>query len=100
MSLGGWLRGTKALTALILQRYTAEGAEVLKQPALLNRFETQLAKMPPNATVSKMEEGVRKMGSLVATSDGPTSEKSVRDLGVLCDELLVLIDAKAAESRQ
>ncbi len=94
VSLGGWLRGTKALTALILQRYSAEEAELLRQPALLDRFETQLGKMAPNASVSKMREGVRKMRVLVADSRQPIAEKSVGDLAVLCDELLRTIGAK------
>ncbi len=94
VSLGGWLRGTRALTALILQRYSAEDAELLRQPALLDRFETQLGKMPQTVTISRMQEGVRKMRSLVAGSDLPASETSVRDLAILCDELLGTIDAK------
>ena len=61
VSLGGWLRGTRALTALILQRYTAEDAELLRQPALLDRFEKQLREMPPNAAVPAMQDGIRKM---------------------------------------
>ncbi len=99
VSLGGWLRGTRALTALILQRYSAEDAELLRQPALLDRFETQLGKMPQTATISRMQEGVRKMRSLVAGADWPASEKSVRDLALLCDELLALIEAKAADAK-
>ncbi len=88
VSLGGWLRGTRALTALILQRYSAEDAELLRQPALLDRFEKQLRAMRPNASVSEMQEGVRKMRALVAASRDPISEQSVRDLSVICDELL------------
>ena len=88
VSLGGWLRGTRALTALILQRYSAEDAELLRQPALLDRFEKQLRAMRPNASVSEMHEGVRKMRALVAASRDPISEQSVRDLSVICDELL------------
>ena len=94
VSLGGWLRGTKALTTLILQRYSVEDAELLRQPALLDRFEAQLGKMAPNASVSKMREGVKKMRVLVADSRQPLAEKSVRDLAVLCDELLRTIAAK------
>ena len=99
VSLGGWLRGTRALTALILQRNSTEDAELLRQPALLDRFETQLGKMPQTATISRMQEGVRKMRLLVAGSDLATSEKSVRELAVLCDELLAVIKAKAASRR-
>ncbi len=96
VSLGGWLRGTKALTALILQQYSAEVAELLSQPVLLDRFENQLGKMGSNDSVSKMQEGVRKMRVLVATPSHPISEESVRDLARVCDELLAAIDGPDA----
>ncbi len=90
VSLGGWLRGTRALTALILQRYSADDAELLKQPALLDHFEKQLRQMPTNANVAKMHEGIQKMKTSVASS-GPLSEQGVRILSVLCDGLLATI---------
>ncbi len=40
------------------------------------------------------------MRSLVAGPDLPTSEKSVRDLAILRDELLAFIEAKAADAKQ
>lgn len=92
VSLGGWLRGTKALAELILQQYSAEAAELLSQPALLDRFENQLGKMGADGSVAKMQEGVRKMRGLVATPGEKISEKSVKDLANLCDELLEIID--------
>ena len=91
VSLGGWLRGTRALTALILQRYSPSDAELLRQFALLDLFEKQLSEMRPNPSISRMQEGVTKMRSLVAGSDQPISEKSVRDLAVVCDELLFTV---------
>ena len=91
VSLGGWLRGTRALAALILQRYSAADAELLRQPALLDRFEKQLSQMRPTANVAKMHEGIEQMKSLVARSGEPISEQSVRDLSVLCDGLLAMI---------
>lgn len=71
VSVGGWLRGTDALTALILQRYSAESAELLRQPAMLDYFEKQLGKMDSNDSVSKMQEGIRKMRVLVAAPLSP-----------------------------
>ncbi|MEP6602421.1 MAG: hypothetical protein ABJB69_00570 [Spartobacteria bacterium] len=46
VSLGGWLRGTEVLTAVVNKRFSAEGAELLHQPDLLNHFQTQLQGMP------------------------------------------------------
>ncbi len=97
VSLGGWLRGTRALTALILQRYSPNDAALLRQPALLERFEKQLSEMSPSAIVSKMREGVRQMRDLVANSGEPISEKSVKDLSTACDELLAAVEGRAAK---
>ena len=46
VSLGGWLRGTEVLTAVVSKRYSADGAELLHQPDLLNYFQTRLEGMP------------------------------------------------------
>jgi hypothetical protein len=91
VSLGGWLRGTRALTALILQRYSAEDAQLLRQTALLDRFEKQLSQMRPNANVAKMHEGLQQMKTLVGRSGEPISEQTVRDLSTVCDGLLETI---------
>jgi hypothetical protein len=91
VSLGGWLRGTRALTGLILQRYSADDAELLRQTGLLDRFEKQLSQMRPNANVAKMHEGVQQMKILVGDSGAPISEQSVRDLSALCDNLLAIV---------
>jgi hypothetical protein len=90
VSLGGWLRGTRALTALILQHYSADDAELLRQPALLDRFEKQLRQMRQDTGISEMRAGVRQMKSLV-TSSTPIPEQSVRGLSVVCDKLIATI---------
>ena len=38
VSLGGWLRGTEALSALVLQNYSPERAELIRQPGLARLF--------------------------------------------------------------
>ena len=42
VSLGGWLRGTEALTALVLQNYSPNRAELIRQPVLLDHLEKEL----------------------------------------------------------
>ena len=44
VSLGGWLRGTEILSALLSQSYSVKDAQLLRQPAMLDYFEKQLAK--------------------------------------------------------
>jgi hypothetical protein len=97
VSLGGWLRGTKALTVLILQHYSPEDAELLRQPALLERFEKELGGMAARPTITKMRQGVVKMRSLVGDPGQPVTEKVVRELSTLCDDLLGSIDARARQ---
>ena len=46
VSLSGWLRGTEAICALVLENYSAERAEIIRQPALLDHLEKQLVAMP------------------------------------------------------
>jgi hypothetical protein len=91
VSLGGWLRGTRALTALIMQRYSTDDAELLRQPALLDRFEKQLSQMPSNPNVAKMQGGIQQMKTTVASSGAPISKQAVQDLSVLCDDLIASV---------
>src|SRR5262245_8088477 len=42
VSIGGWLRGTEALSALVLQNYSPERANLLRQPELISYLEEQL----------------------------------------------------------
>ncbi len=46
VSLGGWLRGTQVLTAVVDRHFSADGAELLHQPDLLDYFQRKLANMP------------------------------------------------------
>ena len=97
VSLGGWLRGTRALTGLILQKYSARSAEMLRQPALLQYFEKRLREMGTNASVSKMGVGLKKMQILVADSSQAIPENSVKDLAIICDELLGSVETVGAD---
>lgn len=42
VSLGGWVRGTEVLTSVVSKNYSADGAELLNQPQLLEYFTVQL----------------------------------------------------------
>ena len=64
---------------------------------MLDRFEKQLSQMPANGNVAKMHDGVRQMKILVATSDQPIPEQSLRELSVLCDKLLEIIVAEPSK---
>ena len=91
VSLGGWLRGTEALTALVLQNYSPENAELLRQPALLDYFEKQLAGMSGNIRIDpiivRMREGIRKIRLLLASKDGKISQEKVKEIATIAEEL-------------
>jgi flagellar biosynthesis regulator FlaF len=92
VSLGGWLRGTEALTALVLQNYSNQKAELLRQPALLDHFEKRLAGMSDdirtNRMVVRMREGIEKIRPLVASEDTQISQKKVKEISIVSEELL------------
>ncbi len=92
VSLGGWLRGTEALTALVLQNYSSQNAELLRQPALLDHFEKRLAGMSDDVrtkpTIVRMREGIQKIRPLVASEDLQISQEKVREISNVSKELL------------
>lgn len=99
VSLGGWLRGTEALTGLILQNYSPESGELLRQPALLDYFEKRIAEMDrarrSSALVAKMEEGIRRIRPLVRSDSGtPLSQKTLREIGAITKGLVEEINIK------
>jgi len=93
-SLGGWLRGTEALSALVLQNYSPERAELIRQPGLAGYLEKQLLAMSSDIRarpiVVKLLEGIRTIRSLLETENGPLSEETVRKVHGVCAELVPL----------
>jgi hypothetical protein len=93
-SLGGWLRGTEALSALVLQNYSPERAELIRQPGLAGYLEKQLLAMSSDIRarpiVVKLLDGIRTIRSLLATENGPLSEETVRKVHGVCAELVPL----------
>jgi len=94
VSLGGWLRGTEALGALVLQSYSPEHAELIRQPVLLGYLEKQLlgvsSEIQAHPIVGKMLEGLRKIRVLIQSENGPPTEKTVREIDGICEELVRL----------
>ncbi len=98
VSLGGWLRGTDALANVILQTHSAEGAELLRQPALLDYLEAQLNEIRDKPNIAQMKEGIRKVRDLVAAPDQPMSRKTVSAIAELCDQLLETLQRRDSTS--
>jgi hypothetical protein len=100
-SLGGWLRGTEALSALVLENYSAERSELLRQPGLIDYLEKQLlgmnSEMKRRPMVAKMLDGIRKIRTRVKSESGPLPEKTVREIHGICDELVRLSSKRPSE---
>jgi hypothetical protein len=99
VSLAGWLRGTEALTVLILQNYSSESAELLRQPALLDYFEKRITEMDrarrSDVLVARMEESIRRIRPLVRNDNGTRlSRTTVKEIGAITKELVEDINSK------
>jgi len=98
VSFGGWLRGTEALSALVLQKYSPERANLIRQPELIDNLEKQLRSMSGDIQarpiVVKMRDGLHTIRSLVESENGALSEETVRKIHGVCAELV------AASSRR
>jgi hypothetical protein len=94
VSIGGWLRGTEALSALVLQNYSAERANLLRQPELVSYLEEQLHTMSSDIQARpifvKLRDGIKTIRSLVESENGPPSEETVRKVHGVCAELVPL----------
>jgi len=94
VSLGGWLRGTEALSALVLQNYSAERSNLIRQPALIDDLEEQVRAMSGDIQsrpiVRKLLDGIQTIRSLVENENGPLSEETVRKVHGVCAELVPL----------
>jgi hypothetical protein len=100
VSLGGWLRGTEALSTLVLQNYSPERAELIRQPVLLDYLEKELlglsSKVKKRPIVAKMVEGIRRIRVLIQNENGPPTEKTVREIDSICEELVRLSSRRPA----
>jgi hypothetical protein len=79
VSLGGWLRGTQVLTSVVDRHFSAEGAELLHQPDLVDYFQRKLATMPEFdlPVITQIKGALTEVRPLVVT-DEPIPAKSVK----------------------
>jgi hypothetical protein len=99
VSVGGWLRGTEALCALVLQNYSAEHAELIRQQVMLDYLEKQLLGMKSEIrsrpVVTKMLTGIRRIRALISNDKESPTEKTVREIDEICKELVRLSSRSA-----
>jgi hypothetical protein len=92
VSLGGWVRGSEAFAALVLQNYSKEDAELLRQPALFNHFEKQLAStsgdVATDPIVVNMSAALRKVRKVLASGGTQISPQKVKQISSTSSEIL------------
>lgn len=94
ISLGGWLRGTEALSALVLQNYSPERSELIRQPGLANYLEKQSLAMSSDVQrrpmLVKLVDGIRSIRALVESESGPLPKETVQKIHNICEDLVRL----------
>lgn len=94
VSLGGWLRGTEALTALLLQNYSPERSNLIRQPVLIDYLEKQVRSMSSDIQarpiVAKLLDGMHAVRALIGVENSPPSKETVQKLHAECTELVSL----------
>lgn len=92
VSLGGWLRGTASVTSVITKGYTADKAELLNQPLLVDHFINAVGNMPDstkaNHLVSAIGKGLAKIRTAMDSSDGNIPLEKVNTVQSTSEDLL------------
>jgi hypothetical protein len=95
VSLGGWLRGTASVTSVVNKNYSADRAELLNQPMLVDHFRNSISKMSPavrnHPVIKAMDEGLSKIKKDMDASGGTFPLSTVRSIQATCEDLLSLI---------
>lgn len=97
VSMGGWLRGTASVTSVVGKNFSADRAELLNQPMLVEHFIATIDKMSGNkkehGAIVDINEGLKAiLARMEGAVDGFTKE-AVREIGKVCDKLLDEIKA-------
>jgi len=98
VSLGGWLRGTEVLTSIVTKDYSADGAELLHQPELLDYFQSQIGAMMPrfrkHRLVAKIDHELKVIRPMISSDS--ISKDTVAKINGITSALLKLIVSKEA----
>ena len=88
VSLGGWLRGTQVLTSVVNRHFSADGAELLHQPDLLDYFQRKLATMPEFnvPVIAQIKSSLQEVKPLIDT-DGPIPPVSVQKINEITSRI-------------
>lgn len=95
VSVGGWLRGTAAVTSVVTKAFSADRAELLNQPMLVEHFLAVLGSTPPatrdHPVVTRILNGLRDVLTEMEGAVDGFSEEAVNAIGDTCNRLLAEI---------
>ncbi len=89
VSLGGWLRGTQVLTSVVSRNFSAQGAELLHQPDLLDYFDQKLKTMPEYRTpvIESIKGALVQVRPLMQGQAKPMSPDAVKKINAITTRL-------------
>src|SRR5438067_4081113 len=89
VSLGGWLRGTQVLTSVVSAHFSAQGAELLHQPDLLEYFGQKLDAMPEYRlpVIESIKGASVQVRPLITTDARPISSDAVKKINLITTRL-------------
>lgn len=97
VSMGGWLRGTASVTSVITKSFSADRAELLNQPMLVEHFINSISKMSRPQKEHPNVAGISKgLQSILAKMEGAVdgfTKNGVYEIGKTCDSLLADIQS-------
>ena len=99
MALGGWLRTIEIVSGHLAGHYSAEGAALLRQPAVCNFFTARVGEMPARIQAAPLvvaiRDGLPQIQKLVSFSpDLPPSADDVRKLNEAAGGIIAAIAGK------
>jgi hypothetical protein len=97
VSMGGWLRGTASVTSVVSKNFSADQAELLNQPMLVEHFITAIGRMASDKkehpTVESVAKGLKTIQQKMEGAVDGFTKAAVRDIGKTCDTLLAEVKA-------
>jgi hypothetical protein len=97
VSMGGWLRGTASVTSVVNKNFSADRAELLNQPMLVEHFITAIGRMAADKrqhpAVDSIGKGLRTIQQKMEGAVDGFSKAAVQDIGKTCDTLLTEVKA-------
>ena len=93
VSVGAWVRGTELISSHVAKTYTKEGAQLLRQPAIIEYLATKLNALPEKLRDEPAVKRARMklaelQGAVSFPRENVTDQEGVKKIHALCSELV------------